>query len=138
MKNIMLVDNSECVFESLKWVFKDEPYNLFAFKDLFEALKAIEEEEFAVVLADQSIPETDSLEFLEKVKEKTPDTAALLMCAFVEPETARDVLRSGHVFSFVKKPFDKEKITHAVEMAVDHYKINVASRLLRPLKPAPL
>jgi hypothetical protein len=25
--------------------FKDNPYNLFAFKDLFEALRAIEEEE---------------------------------------------------------------------------------------------
>ncbi len=131
MKNIMLVDNSESVIESFRWIFKDETYYFIVFKSPFEALRAIEEEKFAVVIADQSLPEMDGLYFLEKIKERSPDTAALLMCAFVEPETARDSLRSGRVFRFVKKPLDKEKITHAVEMAVKHYKINVASRQLR-------
>lgn len=41
MKNIMLVDNAECVLESLKWIFMDEPYDFLAFDSPTEALNTV-------------------------------------------------------------------------------------------------
>jgi len=49
-------DGAACVHEAGKWVLKDEPYYLVAFKNPLEALRAIEAEEFAVVIADQCCP----------------------------------------------------------------------------------
>ncbi len=128
--NIMFVDNAESVIESVKWMFKDEPYFPIAFKSPVEALRAIEEEEFAVVIADQSMPEMDGLEFLKRVKEKSPDTATIVMCCYIESDKAICALRDGYVFQFIKKPFDKERVKQSVVIAVDHYQINVESRRL--------
>lgn len=37
----MLVDNAECVLESLKWIFMDEPYDFLAFDSPTEALNTV-------------------------------------------------------------------------------------------------
>ncbi len=135
--NIMFVDSATCVHEAVKWVLKDEPYYLIAFKSPLEALRAIEEEEFAVVITDQSMPEMDGLEFLKRVKEKSPNTATIVMCGYIEFDKAICALRDGYVLRFIKKPFDKERVKQSVAMAVDHYKINVESQKLRPLRQSP-
>lgn len=127
---IMLVDASACVHEAVKWVLKDEPYHLIAFNDPLEALRAIEEEEFAVVVADQLLPEMSGIDFLKRVKKRSPNTMGIIMTAFVENKAAIDAIRCGYVCQFVKKPLDSKRIKQAVEMAIDNYEIGVTSQKL--------
>jgi len=77
--NIMFVDDSISVLESLRWIFMDEPYHFFSFVSPLKALKAIDSEEFAVVVADQSMPEVAGIEFLKKVKQRSPDTVGMII-----------------------------------------------------------
>lgn len=105
-----------------------------AFKSPLEALRAIEEEKFAVVIADQLLPEMSGIDFLKKIKERSPNTMGIIMTAFVESKAAINAIRCGYVCQFVKKPFDSKRVKQAVAMAVDHYQINVGSRKLRPLR----
>lgn len=63
IKNIMFVDNAESVLESLKWIFVDEPYNIFAFDSAPEALEVLGKTEIAVVVVDQSEPGINGIEF---------------------------------------------------------------------------
>jgi len=96
--NIMFVDDSMSVLESLRWIFMDEPYHVFAF------------------------------EFLEKVKQRSPDTEGMIMYGFVEPGTASNAINRGDVYRFIKKPFDNNELKQAVEIAIARYEINVQSR----------
>jgi len=68
--NIMFVDDSISVLESLRWIFMDEPYHVFAFNSSLEALSTIRAKEFAVVVTDQSMSKMDGIEFLEQVKQR--------------------------------------------------------------------
>jgi DNA-binding NtrC family response regulator len=77
--NIMFVDDSISVLKSLRWIFMDEPYYLFAFDSLLDALSVIKSLEFAVVVADQSMPEMAGIEFLKKVKQRSPDTVGMII-----------------------------------------------------------
>jgi len=95
--NIMFVDGAACVHEAVKWVLKDEPYHLITFKDPLEALRAIEEEEFAVVIADQVLPEMSGIDFLRRVKKRSPNTMGIIMTAFVETKSAIVAIRCGYV-----------------------------------------
>jgi DNA-binding NtrC family response regulator len=122
--NIMFVDNSMSVLKSLRWIFMDEPYHIFLFDSPLEALSAIDSKEFAVVVADQLMPEMAGIEFLEKVKQRSPDTAGIIMCGFVEPKTASKPINH----QFIKKPLDNDEIKQAVAIALARYEINVASR----------
>jgi DNA-binding NtrC family response regulator len=76
--NIMFVDDSISVLESLRWIFMDESYHIF-FDGPLKALSAIEAKEFAVVVADQSMPEMAGIEFLKKVKQRSPDTVGMII-----------------------------------------------------------
>ena len=109
----------------------DEPYHVFTFDNPFEALSAIESKEFAVVVADQSMPEMAGIEFLEKVKQRSPDTEGMIMYGFVEPETASNAINRGVVNRFIEKPLDINEIKQAVAIASARYEINVESRIAR-------
>jgi len=112
--NIMFVDDSISVLKSLKWIFMDEHYHIFLFDSPFKALSAIDSKEFAVVVADQSMSEMGGIEFLEKVKQRSPDTTGIIMYGFVEPETASKPINHR----FIKKPLDNNKIKQAVKEAI--------------------
>ena len=132
--NIMFVDSSACVHEAVKWLLKDELYHLIVFKDPLEALRAIEEEEFAVAIAEQHLPDMSGIDFLRRVKEQSPNTMGIIMTAFMETKAAIKAIRCGYVCQFVRKPIDKQRVKEAVSMAVTSHQIEVMSQKIRPLR----
>jgi len=106
----------------------DEPNHVFAFDNPLEVLSAIEAKEFAVVVADQSMPDMTGIEFLEKVKKRSPDTEGMIMSGYVESETVSNAVNRGVVNRFIEKPLDINEIKQAVAIALTRYEINVENR----------
>jgi DNA-binding NtrC family response regulator len=126
--NIMFVDDSISVLESLRLIFMDEPYHVFAFNSPHEALCAIEGKEFAVVVAEQNMTEMDGIEFLNKVKQRSPNTEGIIMYGFVKPKTASGAITNRNIYRFIKKPLDINEIKQAVAVVLVGYEINVENR----------
>lgn len=126
--NIMFVDDSISVLKSLRWIFMDEPYHIFLFVSPLKALKAIDSKEFAVVVADQSMPGMTGIEFLKKVKQRSAGTVGMIMYGFVEPETASNTINRGVVNRFIEKPLDINEIKQAVAIAIARCETNIESR----------
>ena len=63
MHKIMCVDDEPGILQALKWVFADEPYELFLFQSPLDALDALKIHEFAVVLSDLNMPGMIGIEF---------------------------------------------------------------------------
>lgn len=126
--NVMFVDDSKSLLESLQWLFMDEPYYLFAFENPLDALKVIRSLEWAVVVADRSIPKMSGLEFLKKVRANSPHTIGIIMTDDDEITGELDTSYSGCVYQFVKKPLNENEIRQAVKMAVVHYETIVDSK----------
>jgi ATP-dependent Lon protease len=109
----------------------DEPYHVFAFNSPHEALCAIEGKEFAVVVAEQNMTEMDGIEFLNKVKQRSPDTEGIIMYGFVKPKTASGAIANRNIYRFIKKPLDINEIKQAVAVVLVGYEINVENRRAR-------
>ena len=122
--NVMFVDDSMSVLESLQWLFMDEPYYLFAFDNPLDALKVIRSLEWAVVVADRSIPKMGGLEFLKRVRADSPHTMGIIMTDDNEITGELDTSYSGGVYRFVKKPLKKYEIEQTVKMTIAYYEIN--------------
>ncbi len=116
--NIMLVDESISVLESLQRLFKDEPYYLFAFDNPLDALKVINTLEWDLVVADQTMQKMDGLEFLERVQAQSPHTMGIIMIGDNEIRANLEVLYFGNDYRFVKKPLDCIEIKQAVKAAI--------------------
>ena len=127
----MFVDDSISVLASLRLIFMDEPYHVFAFNSPHEALCAIEGKEFAVVVAEQNMTEMDGIEFLNKVKQRSPDTEGIIMYGFVKSKTASGAITNRNIYQFIKKPLDINEIKQAVAVVLDGYEINVENRRTR-------
>ena len=126
--NVMFVDDSMSILESLQWFFMDEPYYLFTFDNPFDALKVIRSLEWAVVVANRSIPKMDGLEFLKRVKAVSPHTVGILMTDDDEMMGKLDAFYSECVYRFVRKPLKKKEIIQVVKMAIMHYETNISRK----------
>jgi len=122
--NIMFVDDSISVLESLQWMFKDESYYLFAFDNPLDALQVIKTLEWAVVVADHSMHNMDGLEFLKRFQAQSPRTVGIIMTGYNEIKETLDTLYSGCIYRFVKKPLDDIEIKKAVKAAITDYETN--------------
>jgi DNA-binding NtrC family response regulator len=126
--NVMIVDDSKSVLEFLQWLFTDEPYYLFTFDNPLDALKVIKTLEWAVVVAGQSIPKMDGVEFLRRVRTNSPHTMGIIMSEDNEIKRESDISYSECVYRIIKKPLKKNEIKQAVKMAIEYYEINVGSK----------
>ena len=99
--NIMFVDESVNVIESIKWVFRDDPYYLFAFSSPLYALSIIDSLKFSVVVAEQSMTKMNGIEFIKKAKQKSPDTLGIIMTSYLDFDRALDALDNGLIYRFI-------------------------------------
>ncbi|MFC1534706.1 response regulator [Thermodesulfobacteriota bacterium] len=116
-QKIAFIDDEPNVLESLKWVFKDEPYQLSTFRCPLEALEKLEENEFAVVVADQIMPEMEGTAFLQQVKQKWPRTECMIMTAHPNLEKIKD-----SIDQVIVKPWNIVGLKTVVQNAVALYK----------------
>lgn len=122
--NIMFVDDSVSVLECLQWMFKDESYYIFTLDNPFDALSVIKTLEWAVVVVERHMKNMDGLEFLKKVRARSPHTMGIIMTGYTESIGAFDKLYPDCVCEFVKKPLDIITMKQAVRSAVKHYELN--------------
>ena len=126
--NVMIVADSNSVLECLQHLFMDEPYYLFTFDNPLDALKVIRALEWAVVIADRSIPKIGGLEFLNKVLTVSPHTIGIIMTDESDIAGELDTSDSEFVYRFVKKPLKKNEIKQAVKTAIKYYETNVCNK----------
>jgi DNA-binding NtrC family response regulator len=124
----MFVDDSIRVLEWLQWLFIDEPYHIFTLKNPFDALSVINTLEWAVVVAERHMKKMDGLEFLKKIRARSPHTMGIIMIYYTETEELYDKLHPDCVYEFVIKPLNHLEIKQAVKSAIRCYDINTKAK----------
>lgn len=79
-----------------------------------EALRALQEGPFGLVLADHRLPGRTGLELLRHIHAAHPAMRRLLMTAYADPGLERMALREGHAEAFLQKPFEPEVLERLV------------------------
>ncbi|HEY1240868.1 MAG TPA: HD domain-containing phosphohydrolase [Bryobacteraceae bacterium] len=85
---------------------------------------------FAAVVSDLRMPEMDGIEFLSRVKRFAPDTVRIMLTGQAELATAIAAVNRGSVFQFLTKPCPTEVLIHALEAAVEQYRLITSEREL--------
>jgi DNA-binding NtrC family response regulator len=120
-KKIAFIDDEKGVLESIKWVFKNEPYQIFTFLNPVEALEKIEQDEFAVVVADQVMPEMEGTSLLDRIKKRWPGTECIIMTAH---DNLIDDLKKI-TDRVITKPWDVGELRSIIKKAVSIYEAGV-------------
>ena len=81
LPRIAFIDDEKSILESVKLLFKDDPYELYIFINPFEAIRTISEKEFALVIVDYAMPQINGTEVIDQIHRMQPRTKCMLMTA---------------------------------------------------------
>lgn len=110
---ILILDDEPIVCKRLKPAFQKAGYEVETFTDSATAAARIEEKKFDIVITDLKMEGIDGMQFLTRIKDRSPETGVIVITGFATAETARESLREG-AFDFVAKPFKLSDILDIV------------------------
>jgi DNA-binding NtrC family response regulator len=106
---ILIVDDDPIVLKSLGRMLEINGYMIDYASDGQTALESIERHNQDVILSDINMPEMNGFELLEKVKEKSPSSAFIIITGYGTIEDAVNAMKMG-AYDFVTKPINDDEI----------------------------
>ena len=121
---VLIVDDESAIVETIRIRLEREGYQCRGAEDGEEALRAVVDEEFDVVLLDIMLPARSGLEVLERIKRSSArGPEVVMMTAYASVDTAVRSLKLG-AFDYLTKPFDHmDKIALIVRNACDRRRL---------------
>ena len=118
---VLCVDDEALLLKSLKRLLSKEPYELMTASNGQEALELIAEHDFAVVVADQRMPEMNGTELLEQVKIHSRDSIRVILSGYADLDIMMDSINKGNVYMYLKKPWNDDKLKAAIRQCIVHF-----------------
>ncbi len=113
----------------------DEQANLDTFRRAFaqdflvktctsgaEAWTLLQQESFALLIADQKMPSMTGIELCEKAIAVSPQTVRLILTAYSEPELLLQAINRGHVHDYIVKPWRRSELKPRLDEAFQEHK----------------
>jgi two-component system response regulator HydG len=114
---ILVVDDESNARNALAEILREEGYVCETAADGFKGLGRFGEFEPDLVLTDLKMPGMDGVEFLTKVRERTPGLPVVVMTAFGAVDSAVHAMRSGAI-DYLTKPINTDELLIVIERAL--------------------
>lgn len=118
---ILVVDDNEVVRHSFLRSLTGTHCKVDAAWSGEEALRAMEQQAFDVVLLDLRMPGMGGMEVLKAIKDKWPETEVVVITGYPCVETAKEAVRLG-AYNYLAKPVGPGDVINAANDAVTQKK----------------
>ena len=81
----------------------------------------MQEEEVHMVMSDQRMPQITGVELLTSVKTRYPQAVRMLYTGYADLDSIIAAINHGHIYQFIKKPWQPEELLDAVRQAAAEY-----------------
>lgn len=120
--SILVIEDEKIVRVTLVDALKTEGYTVLSVQDGNDALVALEEGVFSLVITDIRLPSAGGIEILKKCVVESPTTPVIMMTAYGNIKDAVEAMKIG-AFDYITKPFDLEEMLLTVRRALDVHTI---------------
>lgn len=121
-EKILVVDDERFMRLTLGEALRSWNYEVFEAESVADALAKFDKDEPDVVLLDIDLPDGSGLDILTEIKEKNPDTIAVMVTGNVDVENTVAALRGG-AHDFISKPVRLEELRVTLRNAVETRKL---------------
>ena len=127
---ILVVDDEEVALNNLTHVLKKENYGVTGVRSGAEALSALSEKEFDLVITDLKMEKIDGLRILERTKELYPDTEVIMITGYATVDSAIHAMKTG-AYHYIAKPYKLDMVRKVVREALEKRKLKRENVQLR-------
>jgi response regulator RpfG family c-di-GMP phosphodiesterase len=117
---LLIVDDEPDVCDSVHNLLRRE-FRVLKAHSAEEGCRLMQEEEVHIVMSDQRMPQITGIELLTKLKARHPHAIRMLFTGFADLESIIAAINQGHIFQFMRKPWQPEELLSAVRQAALEY-----------------
>ena len=117
---LLIVDDEPDVCDSVHDLLRRE-FRVLKAHSGQEGFRLMQEEEVHIIMTDQRMPQVSGVELLTKVKARNPQAVRMLFTGYADLESIIAAINQGHVYQFLKKPWQPEELIDAVRQAAVEY-----------------
>ncbi len=122
---LLIVDDEPDVCDSVHDLLRRE-FRVLKAHSGAEGYRMMQEEEVHIIMTDQRMPQVSGVELLTRIKAKNPQAVRMLFTGFADLESIIAAINQGHVYQFLKKPWQPEELLDAVRQAATEYERLIA------------
>lgn len=130
---VLFVDDEANILSSLKRLFRPQGYRIFTAESGAQGLEIMARESVDLVVSDMRMPEMNGAQFLEKVREKWPDTVRILLTGYAEIGATIEAINKGQIYRYISKPWEDNDITLTVKHALQQKNLEREKQRLEEL-----
>lgn len=127
---VLLVDDDVLLGESLELGLRRRSCQVTSRTSASDALRALEVDEFDVVITDLNMAGISGIELCDRVVANRPDVPVIVLTAFGSLDSAVAAIRAG-AYDFINKPVDLDVLAIAIERAAAHRRLCEEVKRLR-------
>jgi len=128
-ERILVVDDERAIRELVRRLLVSAGYDCGTAGSSAEAAELLGRQSFDVLLADLQLPGESGLDLLARVRDRHPNTAAIVMSGVHDPQLA-DASRSLGASGYLVKPFSPEELWSEVLYALRRRNVERAEALV--------
>ena len=117
---LLIVDDEPNVCDSVHDLLRRE-FRVLKANSAEEGYRLMQDEEIHIIMSDQRMPQISGVELLAKVKSKYPHAVRMLFTGYADLDSVIAAINQGHIFGFLKKPWQPEELESAVRQAAAEY-----------------
>ncbi len=116
---ILVVDDEAHVRSMIAATLERQGYEVLLASGGREALEAIDQDAFELILTDIVMQEGNGLALLERIHDQNPNLPVIMVTAIHDISVAIDSMRRG-AYDYLLKPFEREHLVATVQRALEH------------------
>ncbi len=113
---VLIVDDEESIRTSVREILREEGYRADSAETLYRAREKLLKEFFHIVLLDVWMPDGDGIEFIDTIREISPDTVIVVITGHGNVDMAVKAVKNG-AFDFLEKPFSFDRLLLTIKHA---------------------
>jgi response regulator RpfG family c-di-GMP phosphodiesterase len=117
---LLVVDDEPYVGESVHDLLRRK-FNVLHARSAEEGCRLMRENEVHIVMTDQRMPSITGVELLSRVRVRHPSAIRMLFTGYMDLDAIISAINQGHIFRFLKKPWEPDELEAAVVEAAAEY-----------------
>jgi len=117
---LLVVDDEPDVCDSVHDLLRRE-FRVLKARNAEEGFRILQENEVHIIMTDQRMPKVTGVELLSRVRSGNPQAVRMLFTGYADLDSIIQAINQGHIFKFLKKPWQPEELEDAVRDAALEY-----------------
>lgn len=130
MAKILIIDDEKSIRNTLQEILEYEDHSVDQATNGQEGLDLFDKEKYDIVLCDIKMPGVDGIEVLDKIMEKSSDSAVIMISGHGNIDTAVEAIKKG-AYDFIEKPPDLNRLLVSIRNALERTQLVSETKILK-------